>query len=145
MIRLNVPCSLDYRDLAMRLVAAACKLVDAQRRNDQTGGLEPDDEFDNMVISAFGEAFNNAVMHGKQSDGELGIEIETEAGRVTIRLLDHGQSFDPDAVAPPILEQLPESGMGLFIIHACMHDVVYRPGRPNVLSMTRYDGRGERR
>ena len=145
MIRLNVPCSLDYRHLAMRLVAAACKLVDAQRRNEQTGGWEPDDEFDNMVISAFGEAFNNAVLHGKRSDHELGIEVETAAGQVTIRLLDYGQPFDPDAVSPPVLEELPESGMGLFIIHECMHEVVYRPGHPNVLTMTRYDGRGERR
>jgi serine/threonine-protein kinase RsbW len=143
MIRLNVPCSLDYRDLAMRLVAAACKLVQAQRRDERTGALVPDDDFDNHVISAFGEAFNNAVLHGNCPPGsELGVEIEHAAGRMTIRLVDHGTSFDFAAVSPPELDALPESGMGIFIIRSCMHDVSYRPGPPNVLTMTRYDGQG---
>ena len=32
MICLKVPCSLDYRDLTVRLVAAACKLVQRKGR-----------------------------------------------------------------------------------------------------------------
>jgi serine/threonine-protein kinase RsbW len=146
MIRLNVPRSLDYRDLAMRLVAAACKLTQARRRSAEAEIWSPDPEFDNLVISAFGEAFNNAVLHGDRAGAatELGIEIEPLAGSITIRLLDDGSPFDFDGVAQPALDELPESGLGLFIIRSCMHEVSYRPGEPNVLTMTRYHARGRR-
>jgi serine/threonine-protein kinase RsbW len=142
MIRLTVPCSLDYRDLAMRFVAAACKLARAGRVN---GAAGRDDPFDDHVISAFGEAFNNVVLHGENPEGaELEIQVEHAAGRIAIRLIDYGRSFDIAAVPSPELEKLPESGMGLFIMRSCMDSVSYEPGTPNVLTMIRYDGRGKR-
>jgi serine/threonine-protein kinase RsbW len=145
MIRLKVPCSLEYRDLAMRLVAAACKLAQAQKLDGVTGGWQ-DPDFDDHVISAFGEAFNNVVLHGANPDGsELEVEIEPYPDHLTIRLLDYGRSFDMSSVPIPDLEKLHESGMGLYIIRTCMDDVAYEPGRPNVLTMTRYDGRGSNR
>jgi serine/threonine-protein kinase RsbW len=146
MIRLKVPCSLEYRDLAMRTVAAGCKLVRAQKLDAATGRWQPDYEFDDHVISAFGEAFNNVVIHGDNPVGsELEVELDARAGQLTIRLMDYGKSFDISSVPVPDLDALPESGMGLFIIRSCMDDVSYAPGRPNVLTMTRYDGQRKRR
>ena len=66
-------------------MASACKLV--PRGNDQ---------FSNEVVSAFSEALNNVVLHGGvSSEDEVEIEIDLGEDRLTLRLKDHGISFDP--------------------------------------------------
>ena len=134
MIRALIPSRLEYRDLAIRLVASACKLV-------PRGG----DDFGNEVVSAFSEALNNVVLHGGgvPSD-EIEIEIDLADDGLTLRLKDYGASFDPDAVPTPDLDALPESGLGVFIIRSFMDDVSYEAGRPNVLAMTKRVGEGRR-
>ncbi len=135
MIRLQLPCSMKYRDLAMRMVASACKLIDM-----------PNGSFDDQVISAFGEAFNNAVLHSYGPEGgELQIEIDAAPDRMTICIKDYGRAFDIASVRDPDLESLPESGLGLFIMRSCMDDVSYTPGQPNVLCMTKFLMHDERR
>jgi serine/threonine-protein kinase RsbW len=134
-LSLKVPCSLEYRDIAMRFVAAACKLAHAKAA---TAENRPDDQFDDHVISAVGEAFNNVVLHGNGAS-DVEIEIRLAGDHLTVRMLDRGAPFDISAVPAPDLAALPECGMGLFIIRACMDDVAYEPGSPNVLSMTRHN------
>jgi serine/threonine-protein kinase RsbW len=136
LIRLSVPGTLQYRDLAMRFVTAACKLVEP--------GAVPRD-FDDKVVSAFGEAFNNVALHAyRERRGELHVEVELLPDRMTLRLLDHGASFDLDGVPRPDLDLLHESGMGVFIIRSFMDEVTYTPGVPNVLSMTKHFASRER-
>jgi serine/threonine-protein kinase RsbW len=150
LIRLKLPSLLEYRDLAMRMVTAACKLVRPCKVHRATGRSRFDPEFDDHVISAFGEAFNNAALHS-YADGAIGdleIEIEPSEDRLTIRLMDYGNGFDFNAVAKPDLDSLPESGLGIFIMRSCMDDVTYVAGKPNVLSLTKYlvrddDGTGD--
>jgi serine/threonine-protein kinase RsbW len=125
LIRATVPGRLEYRDLAIRMVASACKLV-------SNGG----DDFYNETISAFSEALNNLVLHGKVA--EVGIEIEPHDDRLTIRLMDYGKAFDPTMVLEPDLTTLPESGMGIYIMRSFMDDVAYRGGTPNTLTMTKF-------
>jgi serine/threonine-protein kinase RsbW len=132
-IRLRVPGALKYRDLAVRAVAAACKLV-----GHRADGMSRR-EFDDQVISAFGEAFNNAAIHcysGRQP-GDVEIEMDVGNESITIRMLDYGNSFDIDHVPEPDLDNLPESGMGIFIIKSFMDEVSYTAGAPNVLSMVK--------
>ena len=134
MIRLRVPGALKYRDLAIRAVAAACKLVGNE------DGARHKNEFTDQVVSAFGEAFNNAAVHSYRGRdrGDVEIEIELAPGAaITIRLIDYGTSFDFDDVPVPDLDELPESGLGVYIIRSFMDVVTYRPGAPNVLSMTK--------
>jgi serine/threonine-protein kinase RsbW len=90
-------------------------------------------------VSAFGEAFNNIALHSYRAGppGDVDIEIESEEDRIVIRLMDTGTSFDPASVTPPDMEDLPESGMGLFIMHSFMDEVDYRPGSPNVLRLAK--------
>lgn len=127
MIRLRMPSRLEYRDLAIRTVASACKLV-------PDGG----DDFHNDVISAFSEALNNVILHGYgPTIGELEIEIEPRHDRLTIRLMDYGKTFDPRSAPLPDLDSLPESGMGIFIMRSFMDDISYAGGAPNMLSMTK--------
>jgi serine/threonine-protein kinase RsbW len=139
-----MPSALEYRDLAIRMVASACRLVSG--RGGVTGRT-----FDNEVISAFSEAFNNVVIHSYgRSAGEIEIEIEIERAGIVIRLLDYGKSYDLQNVAEPDLTTLPESGLGIYIMRACMDDVTYTSGRPNVLKMTKRlsgppDQQGDRR
>lgn len=136
MIRLSVPGTLEYRDVAMRVVTAASKLVRPEAEPTARGA----EEFDAQVISAFGEAFNNIAIHayGDSDPGPLEVEIEVLSDGLRIRILDHGKSFDPATVAEPELDDLPERGMGLFIIRSFMDDVRYAPGKPNVLEMVKH-------
>lgn len=136
MVSLKVPCKLEYRDMVLRVVAASCKLVRPRRATD-TGPAE----FDDQVVTAAGEAFTNVVLHGDNPAGaEVEIEIELEVDRLTVRLKDHGKPFDLNAVAPPDLDRVPESGLGVHIMKSWMDEVSYERGRedhPNVLSMSR--------
>lgn len=127
-IRAIIPSRLEYRDLAVRLVASACKLV-------RGGGTE----FSHEVVSAFSEAINNVIIHGGGLGGEsIEVEIEPAEDRLTIRLVDNGRSFDPLTVPPPDLGSLPESGLGVFIMRAFMDEVAYAAGPPNTLTMKKY-------
>src|SRR3954454_7115386 len=123
---------LEHRDVALRAVSAACKLVARRPYRPELN------EFRMHVVSAVGEAFNNIVLHGYagRNDGVIEMEISTDPDRITVELRDYGQSFDLDAVATPNLDLLPESGLGIFIIRAFM-SIRYRPGRPNVLTLSK--------
>jgi serine/threonine-protein kinase RsbW len=137
-IHLRVPGTLRYRDLAVRVVGSACKLVGATDQD--TGPFRLNSDWDNQVVSAFGEAFNNAAIHSYRNTkpGDVEIEVDVGPAHITIRLIDFGTSFDPELVPQPDLDALPESGLGLYIIRSFMDEVTYEPGSPNVLSMTKH-------
>ena len=124
MVSVRLPALLQNRPLAIDLVSSLIRHV-----------LSADREFYHEVITAFGEAFNNIVIHGyrDQSDGILEIEAELHPDELTLRLRDTGRAFDFEALDPPDLSSMPEGGMGVFMIHALMDEVVYRRGSPNVL------------
>jgi serine/threonine-protein kinase RsbW len=135
MIQLWVPGELKYRALVVHAVAAACRLVGAGGPQRSPGSRRFDDE----VISAFGEAFNNVAIHGYRGRvrGDVHIEIEPSEGAIEIRIKDFGASFDLSRVPPPKIDDLPESGLGVFIMRSFMDEVSYRPGSPNVLSLSK--------
>lgn len=139
MVRLSIPAQLHFRDLALSAVLAA---LDA-------GGDGPGQEVRDEIISALNEAFNNVVLHAYRGvqGGRLDLAIATSEGEIEIQMSDRGRSFDPGRVArlatvtaedPASIDvaELPESGMGLFIIRSFMDDVSYTrggAGQPNVL------------
>jgi serine/threonine-protein kinase RsbW len=132
LIRMQMLGLLEHRDVALRAVSAACKLVS---RRPHRPGLN---DFRMHVVSAVGEAFNNIVLHSYagRDDGVIEMEIRTDPDLITVELRDYGESFDLDAVATPNLDLLPESGLGIFIIKAFM-SIRYRPGRHNVLTLSK--------
>ena len=142
MIRLKVPCSLQYRDVAMHTVAAACRIARPRRATDPR---QADAEFDDQVVTSFGEAFTNVVKHGRGGPDapDVEVEIETHPDRLTIRLIDFGEPFDLSAVPVPDLERLPESGLGVHIMKSWIDEVSYQPKEAagprsgNVLSLTK--------
>ncbi len=102
-------------------------------------GIADNPQFRYEMITAFGEAFNNIVIHGYEgrSDGMLDVEAELGHDRLTVRLIDTGASVDFSHVPAPDLESMPEGGMGVFMIHALVDEVGYRAGTVNVLSLTK--------
>jgi serine/threonine-protein kinase RsbW len=139
-IRVKLPGLLEYRDLAIRMVASACKLVHSRSRGLTGTGPIPrlNTAFDAEVVSAFSEAFNNIALHGyERRGGDLEIEIETEPNGIVIRMVDYGKSCDFSNIPEPDLEALPESGLGIYIMRSCMDHVTYTMGPPNVLTMTK--------
>jgi serine/threonine-protein kinase RsbW len=132
-VSLHLPAQLQYRDLALRTVSAACKLVGRDRPAAERSA------FRNHVVSAFSEAFNNVMLHAY--DGEptarLRVRIATDDDSIRIVLADRGRPFDLQGVPAPDLSDLPEQGMGLFIIRSFMDEVTYRPGPPNILVLSK--------
>ena len=97
------------------------------------------EDFEAEVVSAVGEAFNNIALHGHAGmpPGPVRIEVAWDARRLVVTMIDSGRTFDPASVAPPKLEEMPERGMGLFIMTKSMDEVDYQPGPPNVLRLVK--------
>jgi serine/threonine-protein kinase RsbW len=125
-VALRFPAALDYRPVAIDLVSALIQQV-----------ARADRRFRNEMVTAFGEAFNNIVNHGYRGrrDGMLDVEAEMTADGMTLRLIDTGNKVDFNDVVPPDLDSMPESGMGVFMIHSLVDEVQYHAGPPNVLTL----------
>ena len=122
-----------FRDVAVRTVAAACRLVGtkAVQPDDNDTELEVRTEFEIKVVSSFSEIFNNVVKHSyAESDGLIDIHIELAPNGLNLYLIDEGEPFELDE--SPTLPPAPhESGRGLFIVRSFVDDLTYTPGPPN--------------
>ena len=102
-----------------------------------------DDDFDDKVVSAVGEAFNNVAIHGYRGrrPGNVELELASLPDSIRIRLFDTGVAFDPTSEPETRPANLAESRMGLFIIRSCMDTVAYKRGSPpevpHVLTLTK--------
>lgn len=125
--RLTLEAALASRGRAIAFVSAACR----------EAAVPIDCEHE--IISAFGEAFNNVVLHSYgELPGLVDIEIEERRDRLVVRLRDSGRGFDPKRLSAPDLDALPEGGMGLFIILRAMDEVSwYKEGVENVITMAK--------
>jgi len=132
-IRLSILGILDHRDIVLRAISAACKLVPERPQGPAWS------DFQNQVVSAVSEAFNNLVLHAYKGrhDGRVDIKILPKRSGIEIEIRDWGKGFDPDKVPAPALDVMHESGMGLFLMREFM-DVSYRRGRPNLLVMKKH-------
>src|SRR5262245_49549226 len=123
-IRLSVPGTLRYRDVAVRIVAEAARLVSRSTHRSPNDLLDHDvrDPFDTAVVSAFAEIFNNVAVHSyrRRGGGTIEIAIIPQERELVIEMKDNGDPFDLDEV-PPLpreldAEALPEGGMGIHIV-----------------------------
>jgi serine/threonine-protein kinase RsbW len=92
------------------------------------------------------EAITNVIKHAYafKAGNSVEVNILLLPEQITFQICDRGISLDPAKVRllrfdPEKLETLPESGMGLFIMHALMDEVRYETlsGR-NILTMSKY-------
>ncbi|EJL47567.1 serine-protein kinase RsbW [Brevibacillus agri] len=98
---------------------------------------------------AVGEACTNAVKHAYKQKEELGfihIECQVCRDRLCIEVSDQGVGFAselmPEQLTPIFagrdLEDLDEGGLGLYLIHTLMDEVVIRSESGVAVSMTKY-------
>jgi serine/threonine-protein kinase RsbW len=134
-VKLSVPGSTASRGKVLEAVERACRAFTAsqERRTDV---------FINEMVSAVGEAFNNIAIHAYDDNNRrsVHVEISCDDDFVTTTLKDFGVAFRP---RPHVdldftcmgTRDLPESGMGMFIMRAFVDEIVYTPGTPNVLQL----------
>jgi serine/threonine-protein kinase RsbW len=138
-IRLLVPGTLEHRDLAVRVIAEACRLVSGGGGTRVSGdsaidvGYDLRHPFDAAFVSAFAEIFNNIVIHSyaRLGGGDVEIVIDANAEQLMVSIVDTGKPFDLDSVPTPALDELPEGGMGIHIARTMIDEVDYKPGPPN--------------
>ncbi len=79
------------------------------------------------------ECMVNAVVHGNRynENKRVHLSVNTDAERLTIRIVDQGEGFDLMDLPDPLAEEnlLRHSGRGIFLIRAFMDDLqIHRAG-----------------
>jgi serine/threonine-protein kinase RsbW len=128
-LHIEVPNRLVYRDSVGALILQICERL--EREGSETGMAF-------QVVSAFIEAFNNVALHS--TDGVVQVMVELSEAELHIEMRDEGPPFDYTSIPMPNLDDLPESGLGVFIMRSFMTRVDYSPRTertPNILRMVR--------
>lgn len=92
----------------------------------------------NLVLT---EATANAIKHANDSKPEdtVRISIVIRDDELSIKVFDHGQGFDLEAVPTPDFNNPKENGMGIYFIKTLMDSVTYtRQGDCNVLEIKKH-------
>ena len=89
---------------------------------------------------AISEACTNAIKHSLEDRFTI-IYTMIEKG-LTIEIIDNGKGYNTKEVSEPDLDNLKESGMGLFIIESLMDEVNVESteGKGTSIKMTKYLG-----
>lgn len=99
--------------------------------DDALARLGLDEDARHWVGIALREAVANAIKHGNQQDPEKKVEVElaVHGGQAVIRVLDHGDGFDPDLVENPLAPEnlLKPNGRGIFYMKSFMDAIEYSP------------------
>lgn len=97
------------------------------------------DDIEDLKV-AISEACTNAIKHSLE-DRFVIIYSMIENG-LTIEIIDNGKGYDRSAVSEPDINNLKESGMGLFIIESLMDEVIVesQEGKGTSIKMTKYLG-----
>lgn len=102
------------------------------------------EEIDDIIL-AVDEACTNIIKHAYKSfpDGEIIIEIDYNTKKFMIKLIDYGNSFDPQSIPEPDLQkyfkQRRVGGLGLYLMKTLMDDVQYVsvPGKYNQVMLSK--------
>lgn len=89
----------------------------------------------NLVLT---EAMVNAINYGTREEQEdtVRVSLRIENGILCLKVYDRGQGFDLNGLPPPDMEDLKESGRGIFLIRSIMDQVTYQKTEDgNVLEM----------
>jgi len=122
-LRLVVPGIIGERPRALRFVVGVCR----------AHGLSTDVE--HALVSAFGEAFNQAVLYSyKEAAGTLAVEVEVVArDRVTLIVRDRGAGAQGGG------GDVAERRYGLFIMLRAMDEVRWwKEGDENVVALVKH-------
>ncbi len=98
------------------------------------------------VMLAVDEACTNIIKHAYQShpDGEILLKLKYSDHKLTIIIIDYGNSFHPENVPDPDLQkyyrQHRVGGLGMYLMKTLMDEVRYSsiPGKYNEVYLTKY-------
>jgi len=105
-----------------------------------------DTYFGNILI-ALTEAFNNALIHGNDSDPSRKIQVvfESKPKGLSFTVSDEGAGYDPDTVPDPLDLETDESiqrGRGMFLIRSLSDKVEFKNGGSSLEMFFRISGIG---
>ena len=81
---------------------------------------------------AISETLANIRDHGYGSkDGPVSLDLRLETRGVELIVKERGRRFDPDLLPPPLLGELREGGLGIYLIRKVMDKFSYEPGGPD--------------
>lgn len=97
------------------------------------------DDIEDLKV-AISEACTNAIKHS--SEDRFTIIYSMIENGLTIEIIDNGKGYDRSSVSEPDIDNLKESGMGLFIIESLMDEVIVesQEGKGTSIKMTKYLG-----
>lgn len=106
-------------------------------------GISPE-VLDDIVL-AVDEACTNIIKHAYKyfPDGEIIIKVEYSKNKFTIKIIDHGASFNPDLVPKPDIKEYYKQrrvgGLGIYLMKTLMDEVKYLsvPGKYNEVLLTK--------
>ena len=87
---------------------------------------------------ALTEAMANAIQYGSSTDAKQSVRVclSIDDKTLCLKVFDHGQGFDLQAVPTPDFADMDERGRGIFLIRSLMDSVEYRKtDNGNVLEM----------
>ena len=100
--------------------------------DDSLRRLKCDDDMRYWVGLAVREGVANAIQHGNRQDPEKKVQVELrlEESDLVIRILDHGNGFEPSLVGNPLDKEnlLKPNGRGIFYMGKFMDDIRYNFG-----------------
>ena len=127
-----IPTQTKYLDLIGSIGEHIAKQLD-----DFSGDREALAYHLNLVLT---EATSNVIKHATHDPKDtVRITIHIQEDALNIKVYDHGQGFDLEAVPCPDLDRPKECGMGLFFIRTLMDSVTYTKLKEgNVLEIIKY-------
>lgn len=98
------------------------------------------------IMLAVDEACTNIIKHAYKSfpDGEILLKLKYSDHKLTITIIDYGNSFHPENVPDPDLQkyyrQHRVGGLGMYLMKTLMDEVKYIsvPGKYNEVFLTKY-------
>jgi serine/threonine-protein kinase RsbW len=98
------------------------------------------------VMLAVDEACTNIIKHAYKSypEGEILLKLKYSDHKLTITIVDYGNSFNPDNVPDPDLQKYYQQhrvgGLGMYLMKTLMDEVRYNsiPGKYNEVYLTKY-------
>jgi serine/threonine-protein kinase RsbW len=94
------------------------------------------------IVLAVDEACTNIIKHAYKNSPDNSIEIDArfDGTKLTFTLIDYGEKFNPDYIAPPDLEEkLKEKksgGLGIHLMRRLMDEVIYEVANPKFNKLT---------
>lgn len=135
----------DYRHLSRHLpnnIDALSPLAEDVEAFGQQAGW--DDAVVMQVNLVLEELIVNAIDNGYPDgrDGNIDVVIETNSDKISIRIIDDGDAFDPFRIATPDLslaiEDRPIGGLGIYLVRSYMDTCDYRyVGNRNQVTLTK--------